>query len=87
MEITVYTAPDCAQSMMTKRQFDKLNVRYTELSLAEHPGKKSEFETLGHINTPVVTTDRKIWSGFQIEKIASLASYLHIEKVQQKAHV
>jgi len=87
MDITVYTVANCAQSMVTMRQFDKLQVRYTELSLAEYPDKAAEFKELGHVITPVVTTDRKVWSGFQIDKIISLANYLHVEELHtSRAH-
>jgi glutaredoxin-like protein NrdH len=62
--------------MMTKRQFDKLGIRYDEMALEQHPEKLQEFKDKGLLAAPIVETDTKIWSGFRIEKIKSLANYL-----------
>ena len=74
--VTVYTLPKCVQCEQTKKQFDKLGVDYTEVSLQDHPDKADEFSAQGFTSAPIVTTDIKVWSGFRIGKIESLASYI-----------
>jgi glutaredoxin-like protein NrdH len=64
---------------MTKRTFDKLGIRYDEMALEQHPEKLAEFKSMGYLAAPIVVTDRKIWSGFRLEKIKSLHNYLFSE--------
>jgi glutaredoxin-like protein NrdH len=68
--------------MMTKKQLDKLGIKYEEKSLADNPTQLELFKTQGFISAPIVTTDIKTWSGFRIDKIKSLASHLMAEKIQ-----
>ncbi|CAB4152709.1 GrxC Glutaredoxin and related proteins [uncultured Caudovirales phage] len=74
--VTVYTLPNCVQCVQTKRQFDKLGIDYAEVNLEDHPDKVAEFTTQGLTAAPIVTTDVKVWSGFRIGKIESLANYI-----------
>jgi glutaredoxin-like protein NrdH len=62
--------------MSTARQFDKLGIEYTKVDLNENPEKLAEFKALGYTAAPIVTTDVKIWSGFRLEKIKSLANHI-----------
>lgn len=78
--VTVYSTPSCVQCMMTKKQFDKLGIEYTEVDLTEHPEKVAEFKEQGLMAAPIVTTDTKVWSGFKPGKIQSLANHLFGEK-------
>jgi glutaredoxin-like protein NrdH len=80
MQITVYTTSNCAQCMMTKKQFDKLGIRYDEIALEQHPELVEKFKEIGLLSAPIVVTDIKKWSGFRLEKIRSLANYLFSEK-------
>jgi glutaredoxin-like protein NrdH len=80
MEITVWTNPNCVQCDMTKKTFDKLGIEYTEKSLIDHPLCVDTFKAQGFTSAPIVTTDTKIWSGFRLDKIKSLASHLLGEK-------
>jgi glutaredoxin-like protein NrdH len=80
MQITVYTTSNCAQCMMTKKQFDKLGIRYDEIALEQHPELVERFKEIGLLSAPIVVTDIKKWSGFRLEKIRSLANYLFSEK-------
>jgi glutaredoxin-like protein NrdH len=80
MQITVYTTSNCAQCMMTKKQFDKLGIRYDEIALEQHPELVEQFKAIGLMSAPIVVTDIKRWSGFRLEKIKSLANYLFSEK-------
>ena len=74
--VTIYTTPNCVQCMATKRQFAKYGIEYTEVALESVPEKLAEFKAAGHQTAPIVTTDVKIWSGFRLEKIVNLASYI-----------
>jgi glutaredoxin-like protein NrdH len=80
MQITVYTTSNCAQCMMTKKQFDKLGIRYDEIALEQHPELVERFKEIGLLSAPIVVTDVKKWSGFRLEKIRSLANHLFSEK-------
>jgi glutaredoxin len=66
--------------MMTKKQFDKLGIRYDEIALEQHPELVERFKEIGLLSAPIVVTDIKKWSGFRLEKIRSLANYLFSEK-------
>lgn len=66
---------------MTKKQFDKLNIKYEEKALADHPLSVEVFKAQGLTKAPIVTTDTKTWSGFRLDKIKSLSNYL---KAQNK---
>lgn len=76
MQITVWSTPACVQCMMTKREMDKRGIKYEAKDLTEHPDKLEEFKAKGLLQAPIVVTDIKVWSGFRIDKITSLASYL-----------
>jgi glutaredoxin-like protein NrdH len=76
VKVTIYTTENCVQCEMTKKQFDKLEVKYEVVSLSDVPDKVEEFRAKGLLAAPIVTTDIKVWSGFQLEKIRSLATYL-----------
>lgn len=84
MTVTVWTTTNCVQCMMTKKQFDKLGIEYTEQSLEDNPTALELFKTQGFTAAPIVTTDIKTWSGFRIDKIKSLANYLMGEKAHTK---
>lgn len=76
MKVTVWTKPQCPQCDMTKKVMTRHGINYEEMVLGEHPLVVETFKAQGIVGAPVVTTDTKIWSGFRIDKIKSLASYL-----------
>lgn len=80
MQITVWSTPNCVQCMMTKKEFDRLGIAYEAKDLTEYPEQLEAFKEQGLLQAPIVTTDIKVWSGFRIDKIKSLASYLMGEK-------
>ncbi len=80
MQIQIWTTANCVQCMQTKKQFDKLGIRYDEMALEQHPEKLDEFKAQGYMSAPIVVTDRKIWTGFRLDKIKSLANHLFGEK-------
>lgn len=79
MRVTVWTTPNCVQCMMTKKQFDKLGIRYEEQPLEQNLEKLEEFKAKGLLQAPIITTDTKVWSGFRMDKIESLHRYLNSE--------
>jgi glutaredoxin-like protein NrdH len=76
MKITIWTKSSCVQCDMTKKQFDKLGIKYEEQSLEDNPLVLDGFKAQGLLAAPIVTTDTKAWSGFRIDKIQSLARYI-----------
>lgn len=62
--------------MMTKREMDKRGIEYEAMQLEDHPEKLEEFKAKGLLQAPIVTTDVKVWTGFRLDKIKSLASHL-----------
>ena len=83
MLVAVYTLPHCVQCEATKRMMDRLQIRYEVLNLEQHPDMVEQFSELNLMTAPVVVTDTKKWSGFRVEKIKSLANYLHNERAKQ----
>lgn len=82
MKVTVWTKSFCVQCEQTKKQFDKLGIKYEEQSLEDNPLVLEGFKQQGLLAAPIVTTDTKSWSGFRLDKIQSLDRYLksHGEK-------
>jgi glutaredoxin-like protein NrdH len=66
--------------MMTKKEFTKLGIKYTEENLEENIGALETFKQQGFMSAPIVVTDKDIWSGFRLDKIKSLAHRLFSEK-------
>lgn len=80
MNITVWTKSNCVQCEMTKKQFDKLGIRYEEQSLEDNPLVLEGFKQQGLMAAPIVTTDTKSWSGFRLDKILSLDRFLKTQE-------
>lgn len=74
--VTVYSTPNCVQCRQTKVVLQREGIIFTEVDLTEHPDKLEEFKQQGFTAAPIVTTDIKTWSGFKLNKIMSLASYI-----------
>lgn len=74
--VTVWTKSNCVQCETTKRTMDKLNVPYVVADLEANPKQAAEFVAQGLLAAPIVVTDTKIWSGFRLPKIQSLAKYI-----------
>ena len=86
MQITVWTLPNCVQCQQTKKQFDAMGIRYEEKSLDSDPFKADLFRAMGLLTAPIVETDVKLWAGFRLDKIRSLAAHLkslgEVDKVE-----
>lgn len=76
VQVTVYTKSACPQCDMTKKTMDRMGIRYETVDLESNPDILKDFIAKGYQAAPIVTTDIKIWSGFRLEKIKSLATYL-----------
>jgi len=76
MQITVWTLPNCVQCQQTKKQFDSMGIRYEEKALDSDPFKADFFRAKGLLTAPIVETDVKLWAGFRLDKIRSLAAHL-----------
>ena len=83
--IVVYTTPSCVQCGATTRLMDKLEIVYDKVDLTQHPEVLEKFKNMGHASAPIVVTDNKIWSGFRIEKIKSLATFLASNEAKEQA--
>jgi len=76
MKIVIWTKSYCVQCDQTKKQFDKLGIKYEEQSLEDNPLILEGFKQQGLLAAPIVTTDTKAWSGFRLDKIQSLARHI-----------
>lgn len=76
MEITVWTKSNCMPCAMTKKELTKRGINFVEKNLEEDAEQLQAFIDQGLAAAPIVVTDTKTWSGFRIDKITSLATYL-----------
>lgn len=76
MQVTVWTTSNCVQCMQTKKQFDRMGIRYEEKSLEENLDKLEEFKERGFGSAPIVEAGSDTWSGFRIDHIKSVKSRL-----------
>lgn len=82
MQITVWELPNCAQCMMTKREFDKRGIIYQTKQLNRSQKAVERFREMGLLAAPIIETDAKRWSGFRLEKIKSLEYHLKHERMR-----
>lgn len=82
--IVHHIGPSCVQCNQTKKVLEREGIEYTEIDLRERPDLVEKFKEMGHLSAPIVTTDTKIWSGFRLEKIKSLAQFIRSENVHDK---
>lgn len=80
MKITVWELPNCVQCKQTKRELDKLGIRYSVKQLNRSPKAVERFKEMGLISAPIVETDDRRWSGFRINRIRSLQQHLEHER-------
>ena len=82
MIVTVWTKSNCVQCDQTKKQFDKLGVRFVEKDLETDLEALEAFRVQGLLSAPIVETDVKVWAGFRLDKIRSLAGFLRSQEVK-----
>ena len=80
MKITIGELPNCVQCIQTKREFDKLGIRYQVRQLNRSPKAVERFREMGLISAPIVESDDRRWSGFRINRIRSLQKHLEHER-------
>lgn len=83
MKITLWRKPGCVQCDMTEKEFDKRGIVYQVKRLDRSPKAVERFLEMGFMAAPIVETDVKRWSGFRLDKIKSLDSYLKSERNNQ----
>jgi glutaredoxin-like protein NrdH len=74
VEVTVYTNPSCVQCDQTKRYLDRVGIPYAVVDLSTNEEAAAMVIAKGHKSAPVVITDKNEWSGFQLTKLADLAT-------------
>jgi glutaredoxin-like protein NrdH len=73
MEIKVWTKSNCVQCNQTKKQFDKLGIKYTEHNLEEDMDQLEVFKEQGLMSAPIIESEIGTWSGFRLDKIGDLS--------------
>jgi glutaredoxin-like protein NrdH len=74
MSVTVYTMPDCVQCEMTKKVLTRDGVEFSTVDISTNSEAYELITSLGYKQAPVVIAGENHWSGFRIDKIASLKS-------------
>lgn len=74
MSVTVYTMPDCVQCEMTKKVLTRDGVEFLTVDISTNSEAYELITSLGYKQAPVVIAGENHWSGFRIDKIASLKS-------------
>lgn len=72
-KITVYSKPNCVQCTATYRALNSKGIEYDVVDITEEPEALQYVKELGYMAAPVVVTEEDHWSGFNPDKINSLA--------------
>jgi glutaredoxin-like protein NrdH len=72
--ITVYSNPNCVQCDQTKRYLSLKGLEFESKMIQDSPEIMPLIEEKGYRSAPVVVTPDDSWSGFRLEKLASLVS-------------
>lgn len=70
--ITVYSNPNCVQCEQTKRYLSLNGLEFESKMIQDSPEIVPLIEEKGYKSAPVVVTPTESWSGFRLEKLASL---------------
>ena len=72
--ITVYTKPSCVQCDMTKKFLDDAGLEYSveDITSEANAAQLAYFLVEGYMAAPIVVTDKKTWSGYQIQNLKEL---------------
>ena len=71
---TVYTKPSCVQCDATKRLMDSLGINYNAVDITKDEEAYNKVVGMGYQSVPVVITEHGSWSGFQPDKISTIAA-------------
>lgn len=74
-KITVYSQPNCVACNATYRALTKKGIPYevVDLSLSENSEQMARIKSLGYREAPVVFYGEEHWSGYNPEKINTIA--------------
>lgn len=73
--VTVYTKPACVQCNATYRALDAQGTPYEVVDMSQNPEALEQVKALGYMQAPVVMTPGgEHWSGFDPDRIKSLAA-------------
>lgn len=71
-KVTVYTKPACVQCEQTKKYLDRHNIAYETIDVSVDSAALEYITGLGYLAAPVVTFGEAHWSGFRLDKLASI---------------
>lgn len=80
-KVRVYTTPNCAQCMLTKRLMDTLGIAYA-IEDATQPEAIAALKEYGFLAAPVVVVGEAgddMWSGFKPDRIKEIAARINKE--------
>lgn len=70
--VTVYSNPNCVQCEQTKRWLSINSIPFESKMIADSPEIYELIETKGYKSAPVVVSGKDSWSGFKLDKLATL---------------
>lgn len=74
MSVVVYSKPDCAQCVQTKKYLAKKGIDFSEVDMSVDADALEKVKALGYRAAPVVIAGDEHWSGFNMAKLNSLSA-------------
>lgn len=72
--VTLYSKPNCPKCMATRRDLDKLEVKYKYVDVSEDFQAYTYLKSLGVLSMPYIVTENESWSGYKPGRIKALAA-------------
>lgn len=72
--VTVYIRPGCDHCQATCDTLDEHKLNYVVVDITKDPEARDYVMALGYLQTPVVVTAEKHWSGLQPDRISALVA-------------
>lgn len=72
MSVTVYGKPGCRPCKSTVAKLDEFGIEFEYVDISQAPEALDTIQSLGHMQAPVVVTDRGHWSGYNPDRIEAL---------------
>lgn len=70
--ITVYTKPACQQCEATKKELARRGIEFDFIDVTQDVSAYDKIVDMGYKSMPVVITEKDHWSGFRVDKLATL---------------
>ncbi len=70
--VTVYSNPNCVQCEQTKRWLSINSIPFESKMISDSPEVYELIEAKGYKSAPVVVSGKDSWSGFKLDKLATL---------------